>query len=362
MSRTTARQRPHVLVVDDSATVRAALSAILGGSEAFAVATAPDPLIAQAKMKRNRPDVIILDLEMPGMHGLTFLDKIMAEDPIPVVICSSLGGRGVESAMDALERGAVAVVEKPKLGVKQFLEESALRLIDSVQGAVNARRPARRNAVPERRHTADIVLPKRACRVEGPTDTVVALGASTGGTEALREILEALPPDSPGLLIVQHMPEGFTRAFADRLHKTCRIAVKEAETGDRVLRGRALIAAGNRHLLLHRDRDSYFVETREGPLVSRHRPSVDVLFRSVAQAAGPNAVGILLTGMGDDGAEGLLELKHCGARTVAQDEATSVVFGMPREAIRRGAVEVVLPLPQIAPRIAGLVPPRAGAR
>jgi two-component system chemotaxis response regulator CheB len=344
---------PRVLVVDDSATVRAALTGILSSRRAFTVTSAPDPLIAQVKMKRDRPDVIVLDLEMPGMHGLAFLRKIMAEDPIPVVVCSAFGGRGAEAALVALECGAVAVVEKPRLGVKQFLEESAVRLTDTVRGAVNAR--LRRARLPLRsvhvRHSADVVLPAATRQLEFTTDTVLALGASTGGTEALRAILEALPPDAPGLVIVQHMPEGFTRAFAQRLDKSCPIEVKEASNGQRLVRGRALIAPGNRHLLLHRSGDHYTVEVKDGPLVSRHRPSVDVLFRSVARAAGPNAVGVLLTGMGDDGAQGLLEMKQAGATTIAQDEATCVVFGMPKEAIQRGAVDEVIPLPGIAARM-----------
>jgi two-component system chemotaxis response regulator CheB len=340
----------RVLVVDDSATVRSALTAILSGTRAFEVAAASNPIIAQAKMRKERPDVIILDLEMPEMHGLDFLRKIMSEDPIPVVVCSALSGNAPDHAIRALEMGAVAVVEKPKLGVKQFLEDSALRFIDTVNGAVRAR--PRLPALPSREnHSADVVLPKARPRTAPGLERVVAVGASTGGTEALREILEALPSDAPGLLIVQHMPEGFTRAFADRLNKSCALKVKEAETGDRVCAGRALIAPGNRHLLLRRHGIELTVDARTGPLVSRHRPSVDVLFRSVAQSAGPRAMGVLLTGMGDDGAEGLLEMREAGSKTLAQDEASSVVFGMPREAIARGAVDEIVSLRSIPGRI-----------
>ena len=345
----------RVLVVDDSATVRQALSGILSRSRGFTVTTAGDPLIAMAKMKSERFDVIVTDLEMPRMDGLTFLRRVMAEDPIPVLVCSALTGRGTEGAMLALELGAVDVVTKPKLGVKAFLEESAVTFCDAVRAAARARlrlRPRSETVRAPARLTADAVLaPPRPHRVLPTTDKVVAMGASTGGTEALRTVLEALPPESPGVVIVQHMPEGFTRAFAQRLDESCRISVKEAVDGDRVLEGRALIAPGNRHLLVRRSGGHYVVEVKDGPLVSRHRPSVDVLFRSVAEAAGANAVGVLMTGMGDDGAEGLLEMKTAGAATIAQDEASCVVFGMPREAIERGGVDEVVGLAGIPTRI-----------
>jgi two-component system chemotaxis response regulator CheB len=297
--------------------------------------------------------VIVLDLEMPRMDGLSFLRRIMAEDPIPVVVCSGLAGAGTEAALRAVEEGAVDVIAKPKLAVRDFLEESALQIVDAVRAAARARLPFRPSLVVQPRLTADAVLPPRQQRqaLRVTTDKVVAIGASTGGTEALRQILESLPPDAPGTVIVQHMPEVFTRAFADRLCRTCRIEVKEAASGDRVANGRALIAPGNRHSVLLRSGAHYVVDVREGPLVSRHRPSVDVLFRSVAQAAGPNAVGVILTGMGDDGAEGLLEMRRAGAATLAQDEASCVVFGMPKEAIERGAVEQVLPLSRMAAAI-----------
>jgi two-component system, chemotaxis family, protein-glutamate methylesterase/glutaminase len=344
-----------VLVVDDSAVVRQAMTAILSQDREMVVTVAADPYIALDKMGRGRPDVILLDLELPRMDGLTFLRKIMAEDPIPVVVCSGLAARGTEAAIRALEEGAVEVLAKPQLGVRDFLHDSAATLIDTIRGAAEARVRRRAPAPPASpRHSADIVLPPRAALpspLHPAADLIVAIGASTGGTEALRVLLEGMPEDAPGIVIVQHMPERFTAAFAARLDKSCRIEVKEAEAGDRLLRGRALIAPGNRHVLVRRGGVHYTVELSDGPPVSRHRPSVDVLFRSVAQTAGAQAVGVLLTGMGDDGAAGMLEMKRADAATIAQDERTSVVWGMPREAIVRGAVDEVLPLPSITAAI-----------
>jgi len=342
----------RVLVVDDSAVVRQALAQILGRA-GMLVTTANDPVIAMDKMSRGRPDVIVLDLEMPRMDGLTFLQKLMAEDPLPVVVCSGLASPGSEMALNALEEGALDVVAKPRLGVKGFLEDSAARIVQVVRAASQARvraRPPR--AAPFRRLAADAVIPARpAPAIRRTTHKVVVVGASTGGTEALRELLEAMPPDAPGIAIVQHMPEVFTAQFAKRLDQTCRIEVKEAAHGDRLVSGRALVAPGNRHLAVRRSGALYLVDVLDGPPVSLHRPSVDVLFRSAAQAAGPNAVAVILTGMGDDGADGMAELKAAGARTLAQDEETSVVFGMPKEAIARGVVDEVLPLPRIAEAI-----------
>jgi two-component system, chemotaxis family, protein-glutamate methylesterase/glutaminase len=342
-------QEIHALVVDDSAVVRQMLSEILRRDPRVTVSVAAHPLIALEKMQRSRPHVIVLDLEMPEMDGLSFLEKLMASDPIPVVVCSGLAARGTDAALRAIDMGAVAVIEKPRLGVKGFLLDSAVMFHDTVTEAAGVRvRPrAAHKAVPA--YTADAVLAlcKRPA-LATTTDKILALGASTGGTEALRTILESMPADAPGMLVVQHMPEVFTRAFAERLDRSCRIEVKEAVDGDRVLEGRALIAPGNKHMLLRRNGGHYAVEVAEGPLVSRHRPSVDVLFRSVAIAAGRNAVGAILTGMGDDGAAGLLEMKQAGAVTLAQDEASSVVFGMPKEAIERGAVDEVVPLEQVA--------------
>lgn len=340
--------RLHVLVVDDSAVVRQALTTLLGAS--FDVETASDPIIARRRMERRRPAVIVLDLHMPRVDGLTFLREIMHDDPVPVVICSTAAVRGSEAAMRALEEGAVDVILKPQLGVREFFAESALRLTDTIRAAASARVMRRLPKLPVTpRHSADVVLGRMPHLASGAGgDTIVAVGASTGGTEALRAIIEALPPDAPGMLVVQHMPPGFTAAFAQRLDALSAVQVKEAEDGDAVTRGRVIIAPGDRHLLLRRNGGGYSVSTVAGALVSRHRPSVDVLFRSVAQAAGANAIGILLTGMGDDGAAGLGEIHATGATTIAQDEATSIVFGMPKEAILRGAAMHVLPLGAIA--------------
>lgn len=340
----------HVLVVDDSATVRQVLMAVLSEKRGFRVTVAADPIIAIDKMKRFPPDVILLDLEMPRMDGMTFLQKIMSENPFPVVVCSGLTGPRTEAAIRALEIGAVDIITKPKIGIRGFLEESAVLLEDAVRAAARARlRPARpRRAPSPGNNTADVVIPPAVLlTATQPRDNIVAIGASTGGTEALLQILLQMPEGCPGIVAVQHMPEGFTSAFARRLDGMCRIQVREAVEGDKVVPGRAYIAPGNRHTLVHRIGSGYFLEVREGPLVSRHRPSVNVLFRSVAQAAGASALGILMTGMGDDGADGLLEMKQAQAFTVAQDEASCVVFGMPREAILRGAVDEILPLSRI---------------
>ena len=340
----------RVLIVDDSAVVRQTLGHLLGEDPAIEViGTAGDPYAAAEKIAEQVPDVITLDIEMPRMDGLTFLRKIMSQHPIPVVICSSLAEEGTRSALEALENGAVEIVTKPRVGVRQFLEESRATICDAVKAAAGARlRPLTARRVVEPKLTADAVLAPGAGAMAKTTEKVVAIGASTGGTEALKTLLEALPSDTPGIVIVQHMPELFTRAFASRLDGLCAITVKEAESGDTVLRGRALIAPGNHHLLLQRSGARYYVEVKEGPLVCRHRPSVDVLFRSAARYAGPNAVGVILTGMGDDGARGMLEMKQAGAKTIAQDEATCVVFGMPKEAIKLSAVDKVMPLETIA--------------
>ncbi|MGD0508809.1 MAG: chemotaxis response regulator protein-glutamate methylesterase [Terriglobales bacterium] len=338
----------NVLVVDDSAMVRQVMQAILGINSRITVRTAADPLIAWAKMQKEPPDVVITDLEMPRMDGLTFIRKIMAEMPTPVVVCSGLAARGTELALRALEEGAVEVIAKPKVGVRDFLHESAVTLLDAVWSASLAQvRPRPMPAVP--RLTADVVLPRKGkSRCAGAPNGIIAVGASTGGTEALRVFLTALPTDCPPVVIVQHMPEVFTRAFAERLNRECEIEVEEARDGDRLQTGRALIAPGNRHMLVNRSGEELAVQIIDGPLVSRHRPSVDVLFRSVAISVGPRAVGVIMTGMGDDGAQGLCEMKEAGAATIAQDEASCVVFGMPKEAIARGAVNVVVPLEQIA--------------
>jgi len=341
-----------VLIVDDSALVRQTLSEILSSDpEIRVIATAQDPFVAAERLRHETPDVITLDVEMPRMDGITFLQKLMSQHPIPVVMCSSLTQEGCETTMRALEYGAVDIIQKPRVGTKQFLEEARVRVCDAVKGAARARVKARTPGprIVEPKLTADAVLPKpRSHAMAETTEKVVVVGASTGGTEALRVFLEAMPLDAPGMVVVQHMPENFTAAFARRLDGLCRVTVKEAADGDTVLRGQALIAPGNYHTLLKRSGARYYVEVREGPLVSRHRPSVDVLFRSAARYAGKNAVAVIMTGMGDDGARGMAELKESGAHTIAQDEATCVVFGMPNEAIKRNCVDRVLPLERIA--------------
>lgn len=345
----------RVLIVDDSAAVRAAFATIVRadpGLDLFGTAT--DPYDAAAKMREALPDAMLLDLEMPKMNGLTFLKKIMAQFPLPVVVCSSHTEGGSQAAMKALELGAAEVISKPMLDTPAARAEAALVLGDALRAAVLSRDRNRRSVAvlaPAAKLTADEILPYAKPRSIPATDPIVAIGASTGGTEALRDVLTALPANAPGIVIVQHMPENFTRAFANRLNGLCQIEVREAKTGDQLRQGLALIAPGNHHMLLRRAAKTYSVEIVEGPYVSRHRPSVDVLFRATAQAAGPNALGIILTGMGDDGASCMVEMKAAGARTLAQDEATSIVYGMPREAAERGGVDRVLPLKQMAPEI-----------
>jgi len=338
-----------VLVVDDSAVVRQVMQGILGTDPKIKVRVAADPIIALAKIEKETPDVVITDLVMPRMDGLTFLRKIMTECPLPVVVCSEVAHRRTEDAISALELGAVEVIKKPKLGVRDFLQESAVMLIDVVRSASQAKLVSAPLLPVTPRLRADVILPLGSPRRHHATgDRIIAVGASTGGTEALREFLQAMPIDCPGIVIVQHMPEVFTRAFAYRLNRDCTIEVKEAVDGDRIRNGRALIAPGNHHLLVRGSPSGYLAQVKDGPLVSRHRPSVDVLFRSVAKSVGSNAVGVIMTGMGSDGAQGLLEIRNCGAATIAQDEASCVVFGMPKEAIARGAAVAVVSLGRIA--------------
>lgn len=347
-----------VLIVDDSAVVRQVLAAVLRSDPALEVMNAAsDPILAMERMKNNWPDVIVLDVEMPRMDGLTFLRKIMAERPTPVVICSTLTEKGAKTTIEALSAGAVATIAKPKLDLKNFLNASARELIAVVKDAAGAnvarlgRQGSKAPDPPRDKHTADVILPPAAetRALSQTTEQVIAIGTSTGGTQALEEVLVELPRVSPGIVIVQHMPEKFTAAFAARLDGLCQIEVREAVNNDRVVPGRALIAPGGKHMLLRRAGAQYFVEVVDGPLVNRHRPSVDVLFRSVAKCAGANALGVIMTGMGDDGAAGLLEMRNAGARTVAQDEASCVVYGMPKEAVKRGGVEKIIPL-QAIPR------------
>ncbi len=348
-----------VLIVDDSALVRKTLCEILESDPQIeVVGTAADPFMAAERMKKVVPDVITLDIEMPRMDGLTFLRKLMAQHPLPVIICSSLANSGSESALKAMEYGAVDIITKPRLGTKQFIEESRITICEAVKGAA-AIHPEKIRSIG--RHTLKEVSPKLTADVimEKPnskamirtTEKVVVVGASTGGTEALRIFLEMLPEDAPGTVIVQHMPETFTAAFARRLDSLCRVTVKEAQDNDTVVRGRALIAPGNRHTLLKRSGARYYVEIKDGPLVSRHRPSVDVLFRSAARYGGKNVVGVIMTGMGDDGARSMKEMFDAGAITIAQDEASCVVFGMPCEAIKQGGVHKILPLERIAAEV-----------
>ena len=352
-----------VLVVDDSAVVRQVVAGMLSAQPDIEVlAPAADPLLAIQRMKQTWPDVIVLDIEMPRMDGITFLRKIMQERPTPVVICSTLTEKGAQTTMEALASGAVSIITKPKLGLRDFLQDASNDLISAVRAAARANvkrlatapAPARREA-PAAKLSADAVLPGlphiSAGAMSQTTERVVALGTSTGGTQALEAILTQLPRVCPGIAVVQHMPEKFTAAFAARLNGLCQIEVKEAEHNDRVVPGLVLIAPGGKHMLMKRSGAQYYVEVVDGPLVNRHRPSVDVLFRSVAKCAGANALGVIMTGMGDDGAAGLLEMRKAGARTLAQDEESCVVYGMPKEAVKLGAVSRSVPLGTIGREI-----------
>ena len=361
------RKKTRVLVVDDSASVRETLREIISSDPDLEVMGAViDPYAAAKLIAEEVPDVIVLDVEMPRMDGITFLRKIMQQRPIPVVMCSSLTLEGTETLMEAMDAGAVDIISKPKVGSREFLLESRIAVCDSIKAAAGARLRVRpspgapvRSPPPQddkrrlvaAKLTADVILPppipKRTAAMTRTTETVVCIGASTGGTESLRVLLESFPPDTPGTVIVQHMPERFTEAFARRLDSLCAVSVKEARNGDTILRGQVLIAPGNKHTLVRRSGARYYVEVKDGPLVCRHRPSVDVLFRSAAQYAGANAVGVLMTGMGDDGARGLLEMMQVGAYTIAEDESSCVVFGMPKEAIKLGAARAVIPLERL---------------
>ena len=344
----------RVMLVDDSATVRQVLTGILSAApDIQVIGAAADPLFALDKMNRDWPDVVVLDVEMPRMDGITFLKKIMAERPTPVIICSTLTEKGTTTAMQALSAGAVSIVTKPRIGLKQFLTESGHEIVSAVRAAAQAKvRHLVPVAVPPPRYGLDAIPAGPALAMAETTDKVVAIGASTGGTQALEVVLTTLPRVCPGIVIVQHMPEKFTAAFAARLDSICAIEVREAKHGDRVRPGLALIAPGGRHMQLMRSGAQYRVDVIDGPPVNRHRPSVDVLFRSTARCAGGNALGIILTGMGDDGARGLKEMRDTGAVTLAQDEASCVVYGMPKEAVRLGGVERSKPLVSIPWEIA----------
>jgi len=340
----------HVLIVDDSAVVRQMMTGIIGNAADMRVTVASDPIIAMQKMKSARPDVIVLDLEMPRMNGMTFLRTLMASDPLPVVVCS-----GTRIALTALEEGAVEVIAKPQHGIAEFLEDQRATILHAIRAAALARSSVvgRAAGPPSRAPLARTGGPpaQRPAGGRPHDEPLIALGASTGGTEALRAVLSAMPADSPPIVVVQHMPALFTRAFAARLNDFCEIEVREAADGDRVTPGLALVAPGNQHMSIHRTSSGYIVQLSNSAPVARHRPSVDVLFRSVARAARESAVGVLMTGMGADGAEGLVDIRRGGGLTIAQDEASSVVFGMPKEAIARGGADRVLPLSRIAPAL-----------
>lgn len=352
-------KRIKVMLIDDSAVVRHVVVGLLQSDPGIEViGAAADPIFAMERMKKQWPDVILLDVEMPRMDGITFLKKIMLEHPTPVIICSTLTEAGAATTIEALAAGAVTIITKPRTGLKQFLSESTDELTTAIRNAarVNITRLAARTSAAPRpvvaRHSADVILaPGREKAMTQTTEHIVAIGTSTGGTQALQAVLTRLPAVSPGMVIVQHMPQQFTAAFAARLNDVCEINVREAKNNDRVVPGCALIAPGGKHMLLMRSGAQYYVEVKEGPPVNRHCPSVDVLFRSVAKCAGGNALGVIMTGMGDDGARGLKEMRDAGAHTVAQDEASCVVFGMPKEAIRLDAAERIIPLDDISQAI-----------
>jgi two-component system chemotaxis response regulator CheB len=359
---TTARStepKISVLCVDDSALVRSLMTEIINSQPDMHVcATAPDPLVARELIKQHNPDVLTLDVEMPRMDGLDFLEKLMRLRPMPVVMVSSLTERGSEITLRALELGAVDFVTKPRVGIRDGMLEYSEKLADKIRAAARARvrqTPHVVHAAPGAGGSAAAAAASKPTpNLNNPlvsTEKLIIVGASTGGTEAIRELLVLLPPDAPGVMIAQHMPPGFTKSFAQRLNGLCRIAVKEAEHGERVLPGHAYIAPGDAHLVLARSGANYVAHLSDAPPVNRHRPSVDVLFRSAAQNAGKNALGVILTGMGRDGAQGMLEMQQAGAYTFAQDEASCVVFGMPREAIATGGVSEIAPLAEMTRRV-----------
>ena len=341
-----------VLIVDDSALVRKLLTEMLSSERGIeVVGSAADPYIAREKIKELQPDVLTLDVEMPRMDGLTFLQNLMRLRPMPVVMVSSLTEQGADVTLRALETGAIDFITKPKIDLAEGLTEYKDDLIEKIKTAAGVSKTAllmRSSSLKvAEKHTADAVIEKKAAKHYRTTDRLIAIGASTGGTEAIKDVLLGIPPDSPGIVITQHIPEGFSEPFAKRMDKMCVIKVKEAEDGEQILPGHAYIAPGNVHLMVIRDGAKYRCKINDGPPVNRHKPAVDVLFRSVAQNAGPNAVGVILTGMGNDGADGLYEMQQAGAKTIAQDEKTSVVWGMPGEAVKRGGVDFILPLGKV---------------
>ena len=341
-----------VLVIDDSALIRGVMKEIINREKDMeCVGAAPDPLVAREMIKSLNPDMLTLDVEMPKMDGLDFLERLMRLRPLPVLMVSTLTERGSDITFRALELGAVDFIAKPKMDIARGMEEYAADISDKIRAVAQARVCKTATSLEiQKKYSADAILPSVAGRFSS-TEKLIVIGASTGGTEAIKEVLTKLPADSPGVLITQHMPEHFTKSFADRLNKLCKISVKEAEHNERVLPGHAYIAPGHSHLLLSRSGANYIVKLDQGSPVNRHRPSVDVLFRSTANVAGANAIGVILTGMGKDGVLGMLEMKQVGSHTIAQDEASCVVFGMPKEAIAAGGVAEILPLPNIAHRI-----------
>ncbi len=352
-----------VLIVDDSAVVRKALKEILSSDSSIEViGTASDPVVAVNKMSLEAPDVMTLDIEMPRMDGISFLKKIMSQHPLPVIICSSFAEQGTDIFNKAIEYGAADIILKPELNTEEKVEEAKVQICDTVKAAALIKpeklvksASSRRNKGRGELNTADVILDRAVLgTVAKVTESIVMIGASTGGTQALTTLLSVLPSDAPGIVVVQHMPKGFTQSFAQRLDSLCKIRVKEANDGDLIEQGVVLIAQGDSHVLCKRKGNKYYVEISSGPLVSRHRPSVDVLFRSAARYAGKNAIGIIMTGMGNDGAKGMKEMHEIGSQTIAQDEQTSVVFGMPKEAIRQGAVDFILPLEKIAKKFLSL--------
>lgn len=346
-----------VMIVDDSALVRQVIAQALNADPGIEVIdVASDPIFALQKMQKRWPDVLVVDIEMPRMDGITFLKKIMSERPTPIVICSSLAEGGARVTVEAMASGAVSIVTKPKVGLKNFLEDASNDIIHAVRSAAHANLRALHastSAATPKLHLDAMPMACASRSLDRTTDQVVAIGTSTGGTQALEFVLTKLPATSPGIVIVQHMPPNFTAMFAERLNNLCAVEVREARQGDRVVPGVALIAPGGRHMMLKRNGAQYMVDVSDGPLINRHKPSVDVLFRSVSKYAGSNALGIIMTGMGDDGARGLKEMHDAGARTLAQDEASCVVFGMPKEAIKLGGVDQVMPLRQISSAIVG---------
>lgn len=340
-----------VLIVDDSAVVRKILSTGLSRDrEIEVVGTAADPFIARDKIINLRPDVITLDVEMPRMDGISFLQRLMTYFPLPVIMVSSLTQSGCETTLKALEVGALDFVTKPSLDVSHTLEEIVTELADKIKESANVKVKKK-----EYFKSTDTVQPRTSHALINSTHKIVAIGASTGGTEALKEVLMQMPPNAPGILIVQHMPQLFTKSFAERLNSLCAVEVREAKDGDSIIPGLVLIAPGNYHMELRRNGARYYVTTNQEMPVRRHRPSVEVMFESVAKYAGSNAVGVIMTGMGDDGAGGLLKMKESGAKTIAQNEESCVVFGMPKEAIKLGAAETVVPLNKITPTILSLL-------